>query len=38
MRKIIWLENEQPENEIMKGRVENIAVIYISWTFVNFLN
>jgi hypothetical protein len=29
MRKIIWLVIGQPENEIMKGRVENIADIYI---------
>jgi hypothetical protein len=38
MRKIIWLEIGQPENEIMEIRVENFADIYISWTFMNFLN
>jgi len=38
MRKIIWLETGQPEKEIMKVRVENIADIYISWNFMNFLN
>ena len=38
MRKIFWLVTGQPENEIMKARVENIADIYISWTFMNFLN
>jgi hypothetical protein len=36
MRKIVWLENVQPENEIMKARVENIADIYMSWTVMSF--
>jgi len=37
MRKIIWLEKGQPENEIMRVRVENIADILYSLDCYEFL-